>query len=288
MRAVPQLKVVREDQGWSQRDLAARSGVAQNTISQLERGERKAMPSTVRKLAGALEVEPSVLLAEFEMARLVARGKQTISKLPPEAREEFDQAARALDRQRKRERKVQESTAAKRHAERVFFGQAEPGERYETQEWAEEQWAEEYIASSRSHFEERFALQYHVVPSLVSYPEDLIVARSRLESGDPKETIEAAHLALRRAKRIVEEYDGKLQSFRRIPEHYYADPAAHSRIMKLQKGLSEQRVAAAEAIRELMDVYAESLDALEDQILGMRKESDVLEEFVMQAHDWER
>src|SRR5215212_5698970 len=64
MRDVPRLKAVREDQGWSQRDLAARSGVAQNTISQLERGERKAMPSTVRKLAEALGVEPSVLLVD--------------------------------------------------------------------------------------------------------------------------------------------------------------------------------------------------------------------------------
>jgi transcriptional regulator with XRE-family HTH domain len=74
MRDVPQLKPLREGQGWSQRTLAARSGVAQNTISQLERGERQAIPSTVRKLAEALGVEPSVLLAESWIDRFVPRG----------------------------------------------------------------------------------------------------------------------------------------------------------------------------------------------------------------------
>src|SRR5215211_3987226 len=96
MRDVPQLKFVREDQGWSQRTLAARSGVAQNTISQLERGERMAMPSTVRKLADALGVEPSVLLAESWMDRRIARAAQARSKLSPEAREKFDQSLSEL------------------------------------------------------------------------------------------------------------------------------------------------------------------------------------------------
>ena len=38
--------------------------MGQNTISQLERGERRSMPSTVRKLAHSLGVDPSVLMAE--------------------------------------------------------------------------------------------------------------------------------------------------------------------------------------------------------------------------------
>ena len=141
---------------------------------------------------------------------------------------------------------------------------------------------EEHRSSIRSRAEERF-LQYDVLPSLLSYPEDLDVARSRLVSNDPKEIVEAAQLVLRRAKRIVEEYDSHLHSFHRIPDHYYEDPAAQSRIQKLQETLSEQRVEAAEAVQELMDLYDESLDTLEDQILGMRKESDVLEQFVRQA-----
>jgi hypothetical protein len=36
-----------------------------------------------------------------------------------------------------------------------------------------------------------------------------------------------------------------------------------------------------------VDLYDESLDKLEDLILEMRKESDVVEEFVTQAHDSE-
>ena len=46
--------------------------------------------------------------------------------------------------------------------------------------------------------------------------------RARLFSGDPKETVIAAQLVLDKAKRIVEEHEGYLQSFRRVPEHYYA------------------------------------------------------------------
>jgi transcriptional regulator with XRE-family HTH domain len=51
------LREIRELNGYSQRDLAKESGVAPNTISAVERGERKAFPSTLRKLAAALGVE---------------------------------------------------------------------------------------------------------------------------------------------------------------------------------------------------------------------------------------
>jgi transcriptional regulator with XRE-family HTH domain len=64
MRDLPQLRPIREERALSQRDLAGMSGVAQDSISQIERGERKARPSTVRKLAHALSVEPTDLLAK--------------------------------------------------------------------------------------------------------------------------------------------------------------------------------------------------------------------------------
>jgi DNA-binding XRE family transcriptional regulator len=314
MRNVPQLKLVREDQGWSQRDLAARSGVAQNTISQLERGERQAMPSTVRKLAEALGVEPSVLLVyelvprEHEVLRLMKQGhsmsevaqrlhmsRATVMVQLENIMTKLTEGTREASRQREADQR--QETQPLPDCSRLWKAAAE-----ESRKELEWNWAEYYVSGNFVEVEESispeqkesilsiFGERYlgSIIPALLSYNEDLFVARSRVESNDPKETIEAAQLVLRGAKRIAEEYDSKLHSFRRIPEHYYADPAAHSRIMKLQKALSEQRVAAAEAIRELMDVYAESLDALEDQILGMRKESDVLEEFVMQAHDWER
>lgn len=46
----------------SQEQLAERSGVARDTISKLETGRRRAYPSTIRKLARGLEVEPRLLL----------------------------------------------------------------------------------------------------------------------------------------------------------------------------------------------------------------------------------
>ena len=46
----------------SQEDLAEKSGVARDTISKLETGQRGAYPSTIRKLAAGLDVEPRMLL----------------------------------------------------------------------------------------------------------------------------------------------------------------------------------------------------------------------------------
>ena len=63
MSGLTALKTLREEQALSQRDLAKLSGVAQDSIGQIERGERKARPSTIRKLAEALGVEPSKLLS---------------------------------------------------------------------------------------------------------------------------------------------------------------------------------------------------------------------------------
>jgi transcriptional regulator with XRE-family HTH domain len=50
----------------SQEDLAEKSGVARDTISKLETGQRGAYPSTIRKLADGLEVEPRMLLGGVE------------------------------------------------------------------------------------------------------------------------------------------------------------------------------------------------------------------------------
>jgi transcriptional regulator with XRE-family HTH domain len=60
--AVPRLRRLRVGQVLSQRDLAARAGVAANTIGELEAGKRRAYPVTVRKLARALGVPPQELL----------------------------------------------------------------------------------------------------------------------------------------------------------------------------------------------------------------------------------
>lgn len=52
------MRELRKGRALSQQDLERVSGVAQHTISELESGKRKARPSTVRKLAKALGVEP--------------------------------------------------------------------------------------------------------------------------------------------------------------------------------------------------------------------------------------
>lgn len=56
MRALRQRRVL------TLRELEELSGVAHNTISELENGKREAQPRTIRKLAAALGVEPGELV----------------------------------------------------------------------------------------------------------------------------------------------------------------------------------------------------------------------------------
>ncbi len=60
------LRGLRERAVMSQEELAERSGVARDTISKLETGRRRAYPSTIRKLAAGLEVEPRLLMGGVE------------------------------------------------------------------------------------------------------------------------------------------------------------------------------------------------------------------------------
>ena len=57
-----QLARLRKLKGYSQRALAKESGVSPATIYELENGRRRPNPSTLRKLAQALEVEVVDLL----------------------------------------------------------------------------------------------------------------------------------------------------------------------------------------------------------------------------------
>ena len=58
------LKELRRERVLSLRELEERSGVSYNTIWRLEDGRQGAHPRTVRRLATALDVEPSELLKE--------------------------------------------------------------------------------------------------------------------------------------------------------------------------------------------------------------------------------
>jgi transcriptional regulator with XRE-family HTH domain len=58
------LRRIRTMRGMNQVDLARASGVAQNTISEIELGKREARPGTLKKLADALGVEISDFFGE--------------------------------------------------------------------------------------------------------------------------------------------------------------------------------------------------------------------------------
>ena len=63
---LPRLRRIRQGAVMSQEELAERSGVARDTISKLETGQRGAYPSTIRKLAAGLEVRPQMLVGGVE------------------------------------------------------------------------------------------------------------------------------------------------------------------------------------------------------------------------------
>ena len=71
----------------SQEELAARSGVARDTISKLETGQRGAYPSTIRKLAAGLEVRPQMLIGGVEYLDEPPPEGESVEEKSPEKRE---------------------------------------------------------------------------------------------------------------------------------------------------------------------------------------------------------
>jgi transcriptional regulator with XRE-family HTH domain len=63
---LPHLRDLRRRAVMSQEQLAQRSGVARDTISKLENGQRRAYPKTVHRLAEALSVDPRMLVGGVE------------------------------------------------------------------------------------------------------------------------------------------------------------------------------------------------------------------------------
>lgn len=63
---LPHLRNFRQRAVMSQEQLAEKSGVARDTISKLESGKRRAYPSTIRKLATGLDVQPQMLMGGVE------------------------------------------------------------------------------------------------------------------------------------------------------------------------------------------------------------------------------
>jgi transcriptional regulator with XRE-family HTH domain len=82
---IPHLRSFRRQAIMSQEELAERSGVARDTISKLESGRRKAYPTTIRKLAAGLDVEPQLLLGGVEY--LDEEPTEEPTRRPPEESE---------------------------------------------------------------------------------------------------------------------------------------------------------------------------------------------------------
>ena len=59
---VQRLRELREERALSHRELAALAGVGHNTIYRIENGQSEVIPRTVRRLAGALGVEPKEIM----------------------------------------------------------------------------------------------------------------------------------------------------------------------------------------------------------------------------------
>ncbi len=94
------VKEIRRRKGWSQKDLAEESGVGQDTISGIESGRHEPRPSTLRKLADALDVEvadffrePAVPLADAPEA-----GPSLLDKGLDAARHDEEKDSRAIAR----------------------------------------------------------------------------------------------------------------------------------------------------------------------------------------------
>jgi transcriptional regulator with XRE-family HTH domain len=71
---VDTLREFRRQKGWSQKDLAVESGVGQDTISGIEKGRHEPRPSTLRKLADALDVEVADFFRELALPKAEAPG----------------------------------------------------------------------------------------------------------------------------------------------------------------------------------------------------------------------
>jgi transcriptional regulator with XRE-family HTH domain len=72
---------LRKERGWTQRDLAAKAGTTQYTISEIELGHRDPHPTTLRKLAQALDIS----VAEFFVEESPADPKAVAPLPPPQA-----------------------------------------------------------------------------------------------------------------------------------------------------------------------------------------------------------
>ena len=75
MPKLTRLRAVRERRALSQKELAERAGVSRGALIQIESGGAEPRPTTVRKLAQALCVEPPDLMSEERPAPATPKAK---------------------------------------------------------------------------------------------------------------------------------------------------------------------------------------------------------------------
>jgi transcriptional regulator with XRE-family HTH domain len=108
------LRHIRTMRGMNQVELAKASGVAQNTISEIELGKRQARPETLKKLAEALGVEIGAFFKPGQAFFVPPADDEEPDTVTIEIRyvrllEEHD---RLLQRMRTLERELEEAKAA--------------------------------------------------------------------------------------------------------------------------------------------------------------------------------
>jgi transcriptional regulator with XRE-family HTH domain len=110
-----ELRHIRTMRGMNQVDLAKASGVAQNTISEIELGKRQARPETLKKLAEALGVDIGAFFKPGEAFFVPLADDEEPDTVTIELRLVWllEEHNRLLQRVRKLERELKEAKAAK-------------------------------------------------------------------------------------------------------------------------------------------------------------------------------
>jgi DNA-binding CsgD family transcriptional regulator len=304
MTSLSRLKRIREERALSQRDLAARSGVAQDTISELERGERQARPSTVRKLAEALGVDASLLLTDvltprqLEILSLIVQG-YTNRQIAEELY--LSQGTLRLHIEHIMV-KLGVSNCTQTAVKALQLGILDAGSaptraREERRTPETEVEAEGRLAESSVTGQSAAAIEDEdmVLNSDDDYPrytlllprkarqEQRNIAWAKLDSGDLEDIFEVVQDMKLVIHKVLEDLGDKQASLETIPRRYFEDYDAQRRIEKRRVALREYQHEVIQTLRELVELYVEAMRRLEDAIEVMRKEGGELIRVVHQA-----
>jgi transcriptional regulator with XRE-family HTH domain len=251
MKSLSALKELRDAQGLSQRDLARLSSVAQVTVSQLERGERKARPSTLRKLANALGVTPDDLLAAAKEEREAA-AMLTSADMSPE----YQRWVAAGD-----DILITEGYSEPSHQSYSVINQDRGVERQFSSA------LEAYVAGYNPEYEVS-----HQLPSLPpSIKETVKDLQARAVSDDTEEVEEAAETALLMSRNHLNRLESAADATARweeaIRDHPYKYPGSVYRIAKLGPSVAKAQAAyqrdVARVVRQLLEVREEAMHKLQ-------------------------